>query len=167
MSLVPISATHLIAFFRSRYADWVYKSESSDGCSWTAPHATTLPNNNASIQAIALQNGHLAMIFNNTQAELKPERADTASRRILSIAISEDGGETWPRIRDVENAAISEPILPLEMRSILYPALVQSADGMIHIAYTFRRETIKYMTFREEWIRQGGTDGGKPEDARP
>jgi predicted neuraminidase len=166
MSVVPISATHLVAFFRSRYADWIYKSESSDGCTWTTPQKTTLPNNNASIQAIALQNGHLAMIFNNTQAELKPEHADTSSRRILSVALSEDGGQTWPWIRDVENATISEPILPLEDAEYSYPAIVQSADGRIHIAYTFRRETIKYMNFREEWIRQGTTVGGKPEDAR-
>jgi predicted neuraminidase len=166
MNIVPISSTHLVAFFRSRYADWIYKSESNDGCSWTTPQATTLPNNNASIQAIALKNGHLAMIFNNAQAELKPEHADTGSRRILSLAVSEDGGKTWPWIRDVENPALSQPILPLEDAEYSYPSIVQSADGMIHVAYTFRRETIKYMTFGEEWIKHGTTAGGKPEDAR-
>jgi predicted neuraminidase len=166
MNIVSISRDHLIAFYRSRFADWIYKSESSDGCNWSAPEATTLPNNNASIQAVALKNGHLAMIFNNTQAELKPEHADTASRRILSLALSEDGGKTWPWIRDVENPLITEPILPLEDAEYSYPSIVQSADGMIHVAYTFRRETIKYMTFSEEWIKHGTTIGGKPEDAR-
>jgi predicted neuraminidase len=125
-----------------------------------------LPNNNASIQVTRLKNEHLMMIFNNTQAELKPEHADTGSRRILSIAIAEDGGKTWPWIHDVENPAISQPILPLEDAEYSYPSVVQSVDGMIHVAYTFRRETIKYMTFDEEWIRHGTTSGGKPEDAR-
>jgi hypothetical protein len=37
---------------------------------------------------------------------------------------------------------------------------------MIQVAYTFRRETIKHMTFTEDWIRHGSTIGGKPEDAR-
>lgn len=166
MNIIPLSADRLVAFFRSRYADWIYQSESSDGCTWTAPKATPLPNNNASIQAKLLKNGHLVMIFNNTQAELKPEHADTASRRILSIAISEDGGKTWPWIRDLENPAISQPILPLEDAEYSYPSVTQSADGMIHVAYTFRRETIKYMTFPEEWIRHGSTMGGKPGDAR-
>jgi len=165
MNIVPVS-THLVAFFRSRYADWIYKSESNDGCNWTTPQATQLPNNNASIQAIALKNGHLAMIFNNTQAELKPEHADTGSRRILSLAVSEDGGKTWPWIRDIENPTISEPILPLEDAEYSYPSIVQSTDSMIHVAYTFRRETIKYMTFSEDWIKHGTTVGGKPEDAR-
>jgi predicted neuraminidase len=166
MNIVPLSPDRLIAFYRSRFADWIYKSESTDGCHWSAPQATTLPNNNASIQAVALKNGHVAMIFNNTQAELKPEHADTASRRILSLALSEDGGKTWPWIRDIENPSISQPILPLEDAEYSYPSIVQSADNMIHVAYTFRRETIKYMTFNEEWIKHGTTDGGKPEDAR-
>jgi predicted neuraminidase len=166
MNIIPTSSDHLVAFFRSRYADWIYESESDDGCSWITPHATQLPNNNASIQATRLKNGHLVMIFNNTQAELKPEHADTGSRRILSLALSEDGGKTWPWIRDVENPAISQPILPLEDAEYSYPSVVQSADGMIHVAYTFRRETIKYMTFSEEWIRHGTTSGGKPEDVR-
>jgi predicted neuraminidase len=166
MNIIPISANRLIAFYRSRYADWIYESESSDGCSWTPPHATQLPNNNASIQATALKNGHLAIIFNNTQAELKPEHADTSSRRILSMALSEDGGKTWPWIRDIENPSISEPILPLEDAEYSYPSIVQSTDGMIHVAYTFRRETIKYMKFSEDWIKHGTTVGGKPEDAR-
>ena len=166
MSIVPTSPTHLVSFYRSRYADWIYQSESSDGCNWSTPVATALPNNNASIQAIALKNGHLAMIFNNTQAELKPEHADTGSRRILSLAVSEDGGKTWPWIRDIENPALSQPILPMEDAEYSYPSIVQSADGMIHVAYTFRRETIKYMKFSEEWIKHGTTVGGKPEDAR-
>jgi predicted neuraminidase len=166
MNIVLISSDHLIAYFRSRYADWIYTSESGDGCTWTAPQATQLPNNNASIQATRLKNGHLVMIFNNTQAQLKPEHADTSSRRILSIAISEDNGKTWPWIRDLENPSISQPILPLEDAEYSYPSVTQSPDGMIQVAYTFRRETIKHMTFTEDWIRHGSTMGGKPEDAR-
>jgi predicted neuraminidase len=166
MNIILISSDHLIAYFRSRYADWIYASESSDGCTWTPPRATQLPNNNASIQATRLKNGHLVMIFNNTQAQLKPEHADTSSRRILSIAISEDNGKTWPWIRDLENPSISQPILPLEDAEYSYPSVTQSPDGMIQVAYTFRRETIKHMTFTEDWIRHGFTMGGKPEDAR-
>ena len=166
MNIILISSDHLIAYFRSRYADWIYASESSDGCTWTPPRATQLPNNNASIQATRLKNGHLVMIFNNTQAQLKPEHADTSSRRILSIAISEDNGKTWPWIRDLENPSISQPILPLEDAEYSYPSVTQSPDGMIQVAYTFRRETIKHMTFTEDWIRHGSTMGGKPEDAR-
>jgi predicted neuraminidase len=165
MNILNISDSQLVAFYRSRYADWIYKSESSDGCSWSAPVATPLPNNNASIQATRLKNGHLAMIFNNTQAEFKPEHAETASRRILSVALSEDDGKTWPWIRDLENDSVPPAILPLEDPEYSYPSIIQSADGMIQTAFTFRRETIKYMTFCEEWIKHGTTVGGKKADA--
>ncbi|MGH9665514.1 MAG: exo-alpha-sialidase, partial [Bryobacteraceae bacterium] len=35
--VVQLGPGKFLAFFRSRYADWVYKSESKDGCAWTAP----------------------------------------------------------------------------------------------------------------------------------
>lgn len=47
------------------------------------------------------------------------------------------------------------------------PAVTQGADGRIQTAYTFRRETIKYMTFDEEWIKHGTTEGGKSADIKP
>mmetsp|Transcript_40509 Transcript_40509/g.67877 ORF Transcript_40509/g.67877 Transcript_40509/m.67877 type:complete len:172 (-) Transcript_40509:449-964(-) len=41
-----------------------------------------------------------------------------------------------------------------------YPSIVQSKDGAIHISYTYRRETIKYVRIAsEDWIRRGSTAG--------
>eukprot|EP00959_Pyramimonas_sp_CCMP1952_P179634 3755948-Pyramimonas_sp.AAC.1 len=34
-----------------------------------------------------------------------------------------------------------------------YPALVQAPDGAIHLAYTWRRLTIKHVVISEGWIR--------------
>ena len=51
------------------------------------------------------------------------------------------------------------PFRPGEDAEYAYPSVVQSPDGMVRAAFTFRRETIKYMTFREEWIKKGTTDG--------
>ena len=33
-----------------------------------------------------------------------------------------------------------------------YPTLLQSPDGYIHISYTYNRDTIKYVKFKESWI---------------
>ncbi|MBT9332341.1 sialidase family protein [Paracidobacterium acidisoli] len=164
MNIIRLSEDRLIAFFRSRYADWIYQSESADGCQWSAPVAAKLPNNNASIQAVRLADGHLVMVFNNAQATLERGKAQTAARRILSVALSIDGGKTWPWIRDLENQETQPSLLPLEDPEYSYPSVTQSKDGMIQVAYTFRRETIKYMAFPEEWIKHGTTEGGKTSD---
>ncbi len=66
--LIQLAPKSFVLFFRSRFADWVYKSTSADGCQWTTPVATQIPNNNASIQVERLTNGHLVIAFNNTQA---------------------------------------------------------------------------------------------------
>lgn len=66
----PQDGQHLLAFFRSRWADHVYRTQSSDGgLTWQVPQPTVLPNNNSSIQAIRLQDGRLAMIFNASSAK--------------------------------------------------------------------------------------------------
>ncbi len=52
-TLVRIDSARLQAFFRSRAADRIYLSESSDdGRSWSRPKPLQLPNNNSGIQAL-------------------------------------------------------------------------------------------------------------------
>jgi predicted neuraminidase len=67
------------AFYRSRWADHVYRSASTDGgLSWSAPRPTELPNNNSSIQVVRLTQGpyagQLAMVFNAVSAAQATER---------------------------------------------------------------------------------------------
>jgi predicted neuraminidase len=66
---------HLLAFFRSRWADWVYRNESKDGGeTWSAPQPTPVPNNNSSVQVIRLATGRLAMVCNPVNATHARER---------------------------------------------------------------------------------------------
>lgn len=77
MNLVPGSQgpDHLLAFYRSRWADRVHRSESHDGGEhWSAPQPTPVPNNNSSIQVIRLASGRLAMVCNPVGAEHAQER---------------------------------------------------------------------------------------------
>jgi predicted neuraminidase len=89
MSIVPARDGHLLAFFRSRWADHVYRSRSEDGgLSWSKPEPTVLPNNNSSIQALRLADGKLAMIFNASSA------ADATGRReSLYDELDDEGDE--------------------------------------------------------------------------
>jgi predicted neuraminidase len=163
-SVVPVDH-HYVAFFRSRFADWIYKSTSDDGCHWEAPVSTKLPNNNASIQVVKLNNGHLVIAFNNVNATDVKGKPTTGPRVPLSVALSEDGGKTWPWVRDIET---NDPEFGKEFTGLSdkpgreeysYPSIMQMPDGKIGSAYTFRRETIKFVEFDENWIKKGGTQG--------
>ena len=174
-SLLRLAPHRFIAFFRSRFADWIYKSESSDGCKWSPPIPTQLPNNNASVQAALLRNGHIVMAFNNINATDKRSKPASAERKPLSVALSIDGGKTWPWVRDVETGMPgndAEYDLPEKAGhdEYSYPSIKQGTEGNLHMSYTFRRATIKYVTFSEQWIKQGGTIGrfkGDPQPAAP
>ena len=75
MNIVQLASGELVAVFRSRWADSIYMSRSTDnGRTWLAPWPTQLPNNNSSIQCTCLANGHLAMVFNNISATESTDR---------------------------------------------------------------------------------------------
>ena len=75
MNVEKLPGGKLIALFRSRWADNIYLSRSLDnGRTWSSPKATELPNNNSSIQFTRLNNGHLALVFNDMNAANCTER---------------------------------------------------------------------------------------------
>ena len=192
MNIEKMADGSLLALFRSRWADAIYQSRSTDnGRTWTAPVASELPNNNSSIQFTRLANGHLAVVFNDVSAAQATERRaslydeiedeeeggalaaaepePTATGRTafwgtprapMTLAISEDGGRTWPYRRNLETGdgycMTNNSELQLN-REYSYPSIRQTDDGIIHIAYTFFRQKIRYVRVREEWVR-GGSD---------
>lgn len=146
---------HLRAFMRSREADYIYMSDSFDyGDSWSAPRPSVLPNNNSSISATMLKSGRLAVCYNHSSApkSYTKKGAWPGLRCPVSIALSEDGGDTFPLIRHVERG---EGYVGDENRGsnrqYEYPYIMQSEDGMIHVAYAYQtRRGVKWLTLREE-----------------
>lgn len=131
MNILLLKNGHLLALFRSRWADYIYQSQSIDGgYSWSAPQQTSLPNNNSSIQATILNNGHIALVFNNVSAKDAKERRVSlydeieddsslgkkeaqiisgqknafwgAPRAPMSLVISTDNGQSWSDIRNLD-----------------------------------------------------------------
>lgn len=154
-NIVELAPGHLAAFMRSREADYIYFSESMDyGESWTVPKPTALPNNNSGISALKLESGRIAIAYNPTSA---PEAVKNGSawpglRCPVAVALSEDGGRTWPLIRNMEpgEGYIGEENR-LNNKQYEYPYLMQSRDGMLHLAFAFQnRKGIKWMSFREQ-----------------
>ena len=86
--------------------------------------ATTLPNPNSGIDAVALKDGRSLLVYNHTPTGRSP----------LNIAVSDDG-KTWKAAR---------PWRP-SPASIRHPAVIHTSDGLVHISYTWKRQRIKHV----------------------
>lgn len=156
MSVVETRPGHLVAFFRSRSADRIYRSFSDDyGRTWTEPKATCLNNNNASIQAIKLQSGAIALIYNDAKGGDDPSAVKWGTPRLpVVIALTYDEGETFPYKRVIEPGDGYQGENNWQLNHAYhYPCIIQSRDGDIHVSYTWHgRECIMYHRINEEWI---------------
>jgi len=160
MSIVETAPGELLAYFRSRDADRIYESRSADfGRTWTSPVRTGLPNNNSAVHLLRLANGNLALVFNDASAERDQIRwvpsgdgqglRRKAVRTPLTLALSKDGGATWPYWRNVQMQ--DEEYLENQL-GYSYPTLLQTGDGMLHVAYSYLRKTIKHLVVDPAWL---------------
>lgn len=184
MSIVDLRDGTLVAFYRSRWADSIYVARSSDGGrSWSAPVPTELPNNNSSVMATRLADGRLAMVYNHASAadatgrrlslyddiggdDLAPAAPSSgrsafwgAPRAPMTLALSADQGRTWPVRRNLETGdgyCLTNNSKDRLNREFSYPALCQTPDGALHIAYTYWRQAIKYVRVAPDWAAGEG-----------
>jgi predicted neuraminidase len=184
MSIVDLRDGTLAAFYRSRWADRVYRSLSSDGGrSWSAPVPTELPNNNSSVMATRLADGRLAIVYNHSSEadatgrrlslyddiggeDLAPAAPPSgrsafwgAPRAPMTLALSADHGRTWPVRRNLETGdgyCLTNTSKDRLNREFSYPSLCQTPDGALHIAYTYWRQAIKYVRVAPDWAAGEG-----------
>ncbi len=121
-------------FVMMRREPRIMQSESRDGGQiWTPPQRSELKNPGAGIAMTKLRNGHVLLVFNDTDHE---------PRSPLSVARSLDDGRSWEK--------------PIELESnpgeYSYPCVIQTADGRIHITYTCCRYAIKHVEMNEDWL---------------
>jgi predicted neuraminidase len=100
-----------------------------DGQTWSEMTSTGLPNPDAGTDAVTLADGRHLLVYNHNSVR------DDAGRSPLNIALSNDG-KAW------ESALILEDD---PTRHFSYPAVIQTADGLVHITYTWNRERIKHI----------------------
>lgn len=103
----------------------VFETWSADGGrTWTPIALTALPNPSAGTDAVTLRDGRHLIVYNHTAQGRSP----------LNLAISRDG-KVW-------DAAL---VLESEPGEYSYPAIIQAADGRVHITYTWKRLRIKHV----------------------
>lgn len=162
MSIVSLPDGQLFAVFRSREADWIYQSISLDGGeTWSEPTPTELPNNNSSVQLTTLSDGRLLLAFNNVSgSDVSKQRRSVQGDKVvtkpgrtpLTVALSEDGGKTWPLLWDIQ--VEDEAFYRSKGQQYSYPSIVAGPDGWIHLAYSYLREAIKYVRFPESALER-------------
>ncbi|HZL91201.1 MAG TPA: sialidase family protein [Pirellulaceae bacterium] len=115
---------------RARSAGRILSASSADaGKTWTELAPTELPNPNSGIDGVTLADGRHLLVYNHTPRGRSP----------LNVAVSKDG-KTW------EAAAVLES----EPGEYSYPAVIQTADGKVHITYTWKRKKIRHVTLDPE-----------------
>ena len=103
------------------------------GRTWTPLTAAPLPNPNSGTDAVTLADGRQLIVYNHSAH--RPHEAK-GNRWPLDVALSDDGLE-WRRVVTLE----TEP----NKAGYAYPAVIQSADGLVHITYTWDRTRIKHV----------------------
>ena len=122
------------------------RTESLDkGLTWSIPKDDLLPNPGAGFDLVTLSSGEWVMVFNDTED----------GRHNLSVAVSDDEGKSWKWKKSIENDTRQE-----NSTSSHYPAVIEGADGRIHVSYSFHRKdikpgkTVKYVSFPLRWVKE-------------
>jgi len=125
-SVVSLGGTHLRFYARStaNIARITVADSFDNGVTWTGARAIDVPNPNSGIDAVALKDGRVLLIFNNT----------TTGRTPMNLAVSEDGEHF--RVFDTLEDGPGE---------YSYPAMIQGSNGDLYIAYTWNRKSICFV----------------------
>ena len=107
------------------------------------PSVASPANPNTPSAQLRLMSGRLLLVGN-----------PPGSNATLQFWISTDHGHSWTSGRSLESA-------PDGGAEFTQPALLQGRDGLIHLAYTWRRQRIKHLAFSEAWL-DGDNGKGKP-----
>jgi predicted neuraminidase len=83
-----------------------------------------------------------------------------APRAPMTLAISHDGGLTWPTLRDLETGdgyCLTNNSRDGLNREYSYPSITATSDGALHIAFTRYRQAIEYVRVDASWAQGGST----------
>ncbi|KAF2732656.1 neuraminidase [Polyplosphaeria fusca] len=182
MNIKTLPDGSYMAFYRSRWADNVYTSTSSDCINWSAPKATALPNPNSGICFDVLSSGALVIVYNESQFQpgdskreglyddITPEN-DTRSnqpattkeaiwgvpRKTLTVGFSKDGGKSWKKkvLQEGDGFCMTNNSRTKENRELSYPSIWVEREGdkeVVDVAFTFWRQRIKFFRFHVNWL---------------
>jgi len=123
-SVLRLDAGRLLMIGRTRQGR-LFRVESADaGRSWGTLALSDLPNPNSGTDAVTLADGRHVLVFNPVAKGRTP----------LAVAVSRDG-----------TAWTEAAVLEREPGEYSYPAVIQAADGRVHVTYTWQRVRIAHV----------------------
>jgi len=136
-TLLQHSAGRLQALCRTQQGHITQVWSEDGGLTWSPMTALDLPNPNSGIDAVTLRDGTFLLVYNHTPRGRSP----------LNVAISQDG-KTWKTALTLEH----------QPGEYSYPAVIQSADGRVHITYTYQRLDIRHVVVDPAQLREPGNN---------
>ncbi len=130
-SILFLGGERLLAIGRTRQNRLFEVASNDGGATWGALTLGTLPNPNSGTDAVTLRDGRHLIVYNHGQSN--PGKWG-GKRTPLNVAVSRDG-RVW-------QAAL---VLESEAGEDSYPAVIQAADGLAHVTYTWKRQRIKHV----------------------
>ena len=104
------------------------------GLTWGGVTDGALPNNNSALDGVTLKDGRHLLVYNHSTRQ--EPIGGRKGRGILAVAMSDDG-LNW------------EAVAVLEYRTgsvqYSYPSVIQTADGMVHVSYSWHRKRIRHV----------------------
>jgi hypothetical protein len=136
-TILTYRAGWLQALMRSQ-SDKIYETWSANrGLEWSLVSPTTLPNPNAGLDAVTLADRRQLLVYNHA----------TSGRTPLSVSVS-NNGVAWSAPITIEAAG----------GEYSYPAVIQTADSLVHITYTWKRTRIKHVVLDPRRLRSPRND---------
>jgi predicted neuraminidase len=147
------------------------------GQTWSAPVKTDLPNPDAALSGVVLNDGRMLVVANDLEQ----------GRDALSLLVSRDHGTTWRKVYSLEDQRGQSTVPGDFLRNsaqlalasdahiananayaksaqrnrceadhcgyeFSYPYLIQTRNGDFHLVYTWNRSFIKHVQFNRAWL---------------
>lgn len=123
-SILFLGGEKMQAVGRTRQGKVFTISSPDLGRTWGKMALTSLPNPSSGTDAVTLADGRQLLVYNHTPRGRTP----------LNVAISKDGA-SWQSVVELET----------EPGEYSYPAVIQAADGLVHLTYTWKRQKIRHV----------------------
>lgn len=184
MQIRRLKGGSYLAMYRSRWADHIYASRSEDGLDWTRPQPLSLKNPNSGICFDVQPSGRIVLLYNDSScedavgrreglyddvAEEGDERRNQASKHAgreafwgaprapLRMGWSDDEGKTWKSrvVQEGDGFCLTNNSEQKLNRELSYPSIAVEGDGIVHLAFTFWRQGIKYVRLGQDFFVDG------------